>query len=138
MGTSWRKNIGKTPYGNNQEKLSQFDVIDEELLDVFEQIENDIAKDKRGESDILSGFKHDKISLGSIVYDNIGFKTKIHSMVDKLVIEKTDGFKKIKEYCDKKNYKMKFEAQGTEIDPNTLGLNGTVGSYKLTIQYEII
>ena len=33
---------------------------------------------------------------------------------------------------------MKFDSQGSQVDPNTMGLNGTVSSYTLTIQYEII
>ena len=32
MGDNWRKNIKNTPYGDNQEILSQFDEIDDELL----------------------------------------------------------------------------------------------------------
>ena len=138
MGDNWRKNIKDTPYGDNQEILSQFDEIDDELLSIFEKIEDDIAKDKRGENEILSGFKHNKISLGSIIYQNIGFKNRIHTMVDKLVIERTNGYKKIKEYCENNNFKMKFDSQGSQVDPFTRGLNGTVSSYTLTIQYEII
>ena len=137
MGDNWRKNIGNTPYGNDEEILSQFDEIDDELLSIYEKIEDDIEKDKKGESEIFSRFKHNKISLGSIIYQNIGFKNRSHTMVDKLVIEKTDGYKKIKEYCDKKKFKMKFEDQGAQIDPGTLGLNGTVDSYTLTIKYKI-